>query len=169
MRNLSLVLLCALILAEGILLYGLYEQYEALAVEKNAVERRADVLKTLFDQTEKELTAEKEKWQAERLALLNVQNELKQELAEKNSGTSVASAIPPTDYPGLLQGLYTQLYVGAEGVLGNMSSIFQQGQLEEKATPAPPVSTVPTEEKDVFTDAILMPSTSPVLLQKTWD
>ena len=169
MRKVYLALLCALILAEGVMLYGLYEQYEALAAEKNAVERRADVLKTLFDQTEKELETEKGKWLAEKQALLNTQNELKQELAGNHADTASVSAALPPDYSGLLQGLYTQLYVGAEGALGEMHSIFQGILPQDSVTPAPTVSPAPTEKTDALTEAMPIQSLSPVHLQKTWD
>lgn len=104
MRKVCVILLWAVILAEAALYLGLYRQYEGLAAEKAAVERRAGVLKTLFDQTEKELTAEKEKWQAEKQALLAAQKEAMEQEPEKKPGAYDAE----TDLTGLLQGVYAR-------------------------------------------------------------
>lgn len=66
MRKIGSVLMCVILLAAGVLYLGLYAQYESAVKEKQAAERRAEVLKTLLTQTEQELAAEKERGQAER-------------------------------------------------------------------------------------------------------
>ena len=144
MRKIYSLLLCALILAEAVLLYGLYDQYETLAAEKNAVERRAEVLKTLFDQTEKELETEKSKWQAEKQALLSTQRELKTELAEKNAGTApVFAGLKPEG--GLLPGVYAQLILGADQVIEGIESMFQGIFFDPREQEAPDLSETPSE------------------------
>ena len=164
MRKIYLVLLCALIFAEAVMLYGLYDQYETLAAEKNAVERRAGVLKTLLEQTEKELTAGQEKWQAEKRALLDVRNGEPAKSAEINAGTASVSASLP-DYSVLLQGLYTQFCVGAEGALGEMRSIFQESRSETSVTSSPSPSSVPAETLDIFAETLPVQRISPVIRQ----
>ena len=144
MRKIYSLLLCALILAEAVLLYGLYDQYETLAAEKNAVERRAEVLKTLFDQTEKELETEKSKWQAEKQALLSTQRELKTELAEKNAGTApVFAGLKPEN--SLLPGVYAQLILGADQVIEGIESMFQGIFFDPREKEAPDLSETPSE------------------------
>lgn len=66
MRRIGSVLMCVILLAAGVLYLGLYAQYESAVEEKQAAERRAEVLKTLLTQAEQELAAEKERGQAER-------------------------------------------------------------------------------------------------------
>lgn len=144
MRKITLMLLWALILAEAVLLYGLYDQYEAVAAEKNAVERRAGVLKTLFEQTEKELQTEKEKWQMEKQALLKEKRELETEFsAPKDTGKQV-------DFPGLLQGIYAQLFSGAATAQEEKDSIFQQPLPEEERLPAAPEAAPLPRERNLL-------------------
>ena len=137
MRKFFAVLLCALILGETWLLYSANRRYENLAAEKSAVERRADVLKTLWDQTEQELTTEREKWQAEKQALLETQKEIEPE--ERREGRGMR-----TDSVGWLQAVYTQFFAKASGVREKRNAAFQERQsaAEVISSPAPEVSVI---------------------------
>ena len=147
MRKITLVLLCALILAECVMLYGLYGQYEAMAAEKIALERRAGVLKTLLEQTEKELAVETEKWQAEKQTLLATQKETAKTAEETPAAAAILSQ-GGMDYSHWLQGIYARLFSGSQGETGEETSIFQMTEPEE--SPAPTETPTPAGSSTPF-------------------